>query len=480
VILGFLSLTGWAARESLLPRQAVTVVPVVVARAEVRQAGTPLFQAAGWVEPRPTSVLVPALAEGVIEELLVVEGQAVQKGEPVARLIAVDAELELEQARSNLALRRAELASAQAARKAAGQWFETPVHLEAALAEAESQLAALQTELAKLPFLTEAAAAKAEFARQNYEGKRSVQSTSLPFRLVQKARSEHEAAQATLTELENRRPRLERQVESLRKQRDALAKQLELLIDETRALADTAAQVAAAESRVRQAQTAVEVAELRLERMTVRAPMTGRVLDLLAAPGTRIVGMRPGAEPSAGSVVSLYEPAMLQVRADVRLEDVPLVRPGQPVRIETASSEEPITGTVLAPTSQANIQKNTLEVKVALDAPPDTVRPEMLVTATFLAPERPGSDSDKSEQQERLLVPRRLVQTAGDGHAVWVAAPDGTARRQTVQLGKAGTEELIEVTSGLAPTDKLISGGGEGLETGDRITVTGEDAGAST
>ena len=35
----------------------VKVVPVHVSRAEVQQAGTPLFKAAGWVEPRPTSTI---------------------------------------------------------------------------------------------------------------------------------------------------------------------------------------------------------------------------------------------------------------------------------------------------------------------------------------------------------------------------------------------------------------------------------------
>ena len=42
--------------------------------------------------------------------------------------------------------------------------------------------------------------------------------------------------------------------------------------------------------------------------------------------------------------------------------------------------------------------------------------------------------------------------------------------------GRAGTEDLVEIVSGLTPTDKLISGGREGLDQGDRISVTAEDA----
>src|SRR6056297_2647368 len=80
ILMGFVALLGAAAGRQFLPSPAVTVVPVIVKRGEVQQAGTPLFQAAGWIEPRPTSVSVAALAPGVVQELLVVEGQKITKG----------------------------------------------------------------------------------------------------------------------------------------------------------------------------------------------------------------------------------------------------------------------------------------------------------------------------------------------------------------------------------------------------------------
>src|SRR5262245_10380323 len=95
VLLGFVGVFGYAARDGLRPARPVTVVPVLVTRSAVQPAGTPLFQAAGWVEPRPTPVIVTALTDGVVEQLLVVEGQEVRAGEPVARLIDADAKLAL-------------------------------------------------------------------------------------------------------------------------------------------------------------------------------------------------------------------------------------------------------------------------------------------------------------------------------------------------------------------------------------------------
>src|SRR5262249_57407742 len=108
-VLAFAAVLLWAMRDSLLPSKSVTIVPVITARAEIQQEGAPLFQAAGWVEPRPTPTVVSALAEGVVEELLVVEGQEVKAGEPVAKLIEIDAKLALDAAEATVLLRQADL-----------------------------------------------------------------------------------------------------------------------------------------------------------------------------------------------------------------------------------------------------------------------------------------------------------------------------------------------------------------------------------
>ena len=115
------------------------------------------------------------------------------------------------------------------------------------------------------------------------------------------------------------------------------------------------------------------------------------------------MGLETTAGQSSSTVVEMYDPQKLQVRVDVRLEDVPMVTPGQQVNIETASSADVIHGQVLQITSSANIQKNTLEVKVELLDPPLAVSPEMLVTAAFLAPKSDIS-SDSMREAERIFT----------------------------------------------------------------------------
>lgn len=478
VVLGFVGLLGWAARESLLPATPVSVVPIVVSRAEVQQSGTPLFQAAGWIEPRPSPIYVSALTEGVVESLLVVGGQSVEQGEPLARLIDVDARLALREAEAARDLQRAQVDVAEAELKAAELTVQNPAHLEALLAEAQSALAQTETNVAQLPFLVTSAEAREEFARRTV-GARESAGIAVSGQQLREAQSELAVAQSQLEELRQRGPRLKAEADALRKRAEALATQLELLIEERKRVENADAELAAANARLAQAELAVEKAQLSLSRTVIVSPIRGRVLSVIASPGSRLMGLSPQSTLDSSSVLTLYDPSSLQVRADVRLEDFPLVQPGQPALVETASAKEPLRGTVLLPTSSANVQKNTLEVKIALDEPPEAIRPEMLVTATFLAPELPESELQESIAPERILAPRRLVQSGDEGSVVWIVDAADRARRRTVRTGRAGTAELVEIVEGLTPTDKLIASGTESLEDGDRVTISGESTEAA-
>jgi len=481
LVLGFVLVIAWAARDVLLPATPVTVVPVAVGRSEVQQAGAVLFQAAGWIEPRPTPVLGTALTEGVIERLLVVEGQEVSAEQALAHLVDADARLALDKAGASLALAEAELSGAAAELKAAELRLKQPVHLEAALAEADSLLARAETDRAKLPFELRAAEARLKLAEQELEGKKAA-GEAVAGRLIQRAQQERDTAASQLEELRQRQPHLERLAATLQARRAALARQLELRVEESRQQADAQSKLKVAEAKRRQAELAQDSAKLNLRRMVVRSPVAGRVLKLLASPGTRLGG--PGSVGSigqdAGAVVSLYDPRSLQARVDVRLEDVGRVWPGQPVRIETASVSAPIEGEVLHVTSSASVQKNTLEVKVALKSPPAAIRPEMLVQAAFLAPAGSGRPSGDGAPAgggltTRILVPRTLVEKTGQGAWLWLAEAGDVARHRAVTLGTGGTADLIEVLEGLQPTDKIIAAGLERLRDGQRIRITGED-----
>jgi HlyD family secretion protein len=464
LLAGFAGLVTYALRERFDPPRPVTVVPVMTTRSTSAATDEPLFQAAGWVEPRPGPTLVTALTEGTVEAVLVVEGQDVKANEPIVRLTAADAKLALDAAETDVLLRSAELAAAQAAVVAAQERAERPTHLQAELAESEVALAKAETEQANLPNLRRAADAKLRLARQDNERLRQA-GGSVSATVLARAEADAESAAAIAEEARVKMERLPAEVAALTRKRDALRDRLERRTDERRQLAETQAGERGGEAKLRQARGAVDVAKLRLERCNVRAPAAGRVMAVSARPGTHVSG---GHDP--GTVALLYDPRSIQARVDVRLEDVGRVETGMKVRIESAAVPgKTVSGAVLLVTSQADVQKNTLPVKVALPDPPPQLRPDMLVRVTFLAPPRPTNANTPATA--RLLVPRTLVQ---DGK-VWVAdRVAGRAVSRPVTLGRPDGE-LVEVTAGLDASDKLISGGREGLHDGQRITVTGED-----
>ena len=99
----------------------------------------------------------------------------------------------------------------------------------------------------------------------------------------------------------------------------------------------------------------------------------------------------------------------------------------------------------------------------------------MLVDVTFLAPKRPVKTNSTSKSVH-LFVPKNLVQQEGDSTFVWVADQSGrVARKTSVQTGSRGSRNLIEITSGLTDTSKLISTPIDDLRNGARIHVIGED-----
>ena len=476
LLVGVSAVLVWASYDYLFPPKSVSIVPVIPLRAEVQLAGTPLFRAAGWIEPRPTPIQVAALAPGVVERLLVIEDQPVNKGESIAELVKDDARLTHERALAELSLRQAELERARSLLDAAETRLEQPVHLDATVAEALSELAKVQTELANLPFEKRRAAARLKLARRNFERRAGLEKTgAVAGRVVAEAQSDFEEAQALIEELEVRSGSLKAEETALSKKAAALEKQRDLRTDERREKREADAQVKAAQARIEQARIDAAESKLRLDRMTIRAPVDGRVLHLVAHPGSRLMPVQGRHQKHDGTtVVTLYQPESLQVRVDVPLENLPQVQLTQPVRIESAAVSSPLNGKVLSFGSLADIQKNTLEVKVAIENPPAVLKPEMLMDVTFLAA-IPKNSKRKSSEEMQLFIPQQLIQTFENKPFVWVAdQSDEMAQRVVIETGLAGENGLVEVTKGLTMGSRVIASGFEELEEGTRIRVTGE------
>ena len=117
LLLGFLAVFALLFGERLLPKvrvntsQVVTLRGTSTASASSSQSRNLLFQASGWLEPDPYSIHVPALINGVVADVHVLAGDTVKKGDLLATLVNDEAILDLERAERALTTIRSNIAA---------------------------------------------------------------------------------------------------------------------------------------------------------------------------------------------------------------------------------------------------------------------------------------------------------------------------------------------------------------------------------
>lgn len=470
-----LGLVGFSARDLLLSATDVEVAPVIAkSDAGARPETGIVVQAPGWVEADPFPVAASALASGVVKEVLVLEGDRVEAGQVVARLIDDEARIALAKAEALVAEAEAMLASTKAMQREAQQNWDHPIELTrtrdaliALLAERKAELARWPAEVARE--VAAAVSLKADLDRiaPLYEGGRA---SEIEFIRAQQA---YEVQKAEVDKVKLRKAILDAQVAGIEADLAAAREQLKLRIVDSRALADAEAAVDRAAAGVANARAVRDDAALTLSRMEVRSPANGVVMTRLAEPGAKL--MLNMDSPQSAQAVRLYDPERLQVRVDVPLADAAKIGVGQPAQvIVDVLPDRVFAGHVSRIVHQADIQKNTLQVKVAIDNPIAELKPEMLARARFFAmPTDP--DSVAAEPVQALYVPRGAVHDGAKGAFVWLAdGVAGIARRVDVTRGQETDEGYVELREGVRVGDRVIVDAPTALSDGDRIRVFGE------
>ncbi len=93
---GILLFSSW---KSIRPSTKVEAITVVMRNVETDEPqdmhvdNRSIVQAPGWVEAEPYTIYAGALTEGVVEEILVLEGDSVTKGQAIATLVVEDNQL---------------------------------------------------------------------------------------------------------------------------------------------------------------------------------------------------------------------------------------------------------------------------------------------------------------------------------------------------------------------------------------------------
>lgn len=411
-LLGAAALFGLVFGERLRPRIPVETQPALFVElpdAEPVSASDESFravaQASGWIEPDPYPIRVPVRVDGFVADVPVLEGQFVRTGDLLAALDATN---------FMLAAARAE-AEWRAARAEADESDRELARLESEVRASEARLAAAQDQAARAQALTDAAATQAERTATRLAAAEAEA-------MLEAARLAYEAHRHRCEQL-----------------RAAVAR-------------------AAAE---------LDQARLDLERTRVYAPIDGVVLRREAAPGMkRMVAMD---DPESSTIVTLYDPRRLQVRADVPLAEVGRVETGMAARVVTAAFPNRVfTAVVTRITGEADLARNTLQVKVALRDPDPRMRPEMLCRVEFLAPDQAAPLASGART---VWIPAAARRTDAEGRSVvWVMdVVRGTAHPRPAELAREERGGWIRVLDGVRPGERVIVSPIDRLTPGVRV-----------
>ncbi len=187
--------------------------------------------------------------------------------------------------------------------------------------------------------------------------------------------------------------------------------------------------------------------------VAVNAPIAGTVVQRRIGPGQWLTAGQ------GDPVYTISDLSSMWLVAAVRELDAPLIRVGQDVTVSvnalpsrTFRARITQVGAGLDPTTRR------LPVRAEIDDPDHLLRPEMFATFRIAV----------GDETQQVGVPVNAVIHRGPEASVWVALGDHRFALRRIQLGnRAG--DLIEVTQGLSPGERVVTGGALFVDRAARI-----------
>ena len=399
--------------------------------------------ASGEIKPR-NYINLDANAMGPLTGIFVKEGEHVRKGQVVAQIEATQAKADVDAQQASIQSALADTAAAQANEKSMS---DAVANAQATLEKSKASL-----EVAKLNLERASQLYKDKLiAKQDYDQKKA----------------DYDTAEAAMAESQTH-------------------------VDQSRSqMVQARQQVASSQRRVAQAQASLARMADVLQKYSVTAPLDGVVTDLPVKVGETVV---PGIQNSAAStVMTVADMSVIVAEVQVDETDIVNVSLGQPAEItvdavpnktfkghvieigETAILRS--TGVASSSSTTSSQEAKDFKVKIALDNPPDEMRPGLSCTAKITTATRHDvvtiplqalTIRQKGDLEKQKPGGGNTVQAAG------TADPQAEKERKeeiqgvfVVKAGRAVFEKVdtgitgatdIEVLGGLQPGQEIVTG----------------------
>ena len=389
----------------------VREVEVAMVMRQAPSAGNVMLTAGGYIIPR-RRVEVSSKISGRVEDLLVDKGDNVTAGQVLARLDDKEIRAQIAQARASRQAAEARLNEA-----VAGSRPQEIQRAQAAVEQAEANVKTTAANLERARQLNRSGV----FAKQALDDAQNAYDVAVAQARV--ARENYELARLG--------PRQE--------------------------------QIDLARAQLAESEAAINWWETQLENTVIRAPVAGTVLERLIEKGEMVTTGFVSGRGAKSALVSIANLRELEVELDINESDIPRVRLGQECTVSPDSyPDRKYKARVREIAPEANRQKATIQVKVAISDPDQYLRPETNAKVNFLEEVKEA----RGPEESRILVPKSAVVA---GPAVFLVK-NGKAVRQSVQTGKELWGQ-VEIVSGLAGGEQLVVRGLEGIIEGERIAL---------
>lgn len=368
-------------------------ITVLAAETVTRGTVRKVLEQTGIVKSQVGAIVkIGTRATGTINKMMVMVGDPVEKDQLVARIDSRELEAQAAEARARLAAAQAELNRVEQA---------YPLRIK----EARHDLALTR--------------ARADYLRSNYRrqeklAERNVISKDTIEDVRQKAEVEANQVSVKQSTLE----RLQRE-----------------FTDET----------AKARAAVKQVEASMAALKVRISYTRIYSPINGVVSQVTAQEGETIV-----AGLQVANLITVLDPARLEMWTYVDETDIGQVHPGQPVEFRVdAYPERDFKGVVDTIYPEPEIRDNIVYYRALVK-----INPEQ---ATYLRPEMTTQVQIIVAVKDAVLdIPNNALKWVDGRQVVFVQDSNGKIRQVTPKLGLAGVTHT-EVLEGLAAGDKVAT-----------------------
>jgi HlyD family secretion protein len=217
-------------------------------------------------------------------------------------------------------------------------------------------------------------------------------------------------------------------------------------------------QTKTAEAQTKAAQARYGAAEAQLSYSVIRSPIAGVIADRPLYPGEMAAAGTP--------LLTIMDVSRIIARANIPVAQAALLKVGDTGKIAQAEANLELAGKVTVVSPAVDPNSTTVEVWLEAPNPGEKMKPGATVRVSILA----------ETIRNAIVIPTSALLPSDEGGVqVMVVGPDSMAHEKKIDLG-AREPDKVQVVKGLDAGEKVITGGGVGLDDGAKVRIAAAPA----